>query len=243
MQRASLLQQFCRDVDLPDLSPLVREDLSTSERCTVMWEVMQRVLYPYERRDFLREFCNHSAAMPALKMLATLIVGDIDDQQCNNTFGIIRTIGGVDDVLCERMLAYFRQKDDVQVAEILEKGGLEAVAYNLEGVFTLSDDESVLVALDSLKFEANPERFATELDTKIRGDEAIMTSKMGVLDLSIERLNAEKQALELELAGLSPVLSNPPSGGATATATTGTISSPSVPGPNGFFYKRMRRGV
>ncbi len=196
-----LLQQFCRDFSLPDLSPLQQKDLPTSERCAVVWRVMQAVLPLEKRLGFLQGFCAQGPA-PALQMLAALITGrDIDDQRCDIAFNLIQTMGGVDaDALGTGMRAFCVENELPGLVAMLDKHGLESVAYNLERVFfSLPDDEGTWVALDRLKFEANPERFARELDRRIEDEVIIMTSTIKLADQCIKRLTEEKLELEREL--------------------------------------------
>jgi hypothetical protein len=198
----TLLRRFCDEFKLPNLTPLLSEQTPALERCTVVWEVMQVVLTIEKQREFLREFCNSNGDNSNLIMLAQLMGDDCNKEKCSITFKLITNMAGDDTALHMGMHGFFERNGQQGLATLLNKFGLETIAYNLQRVFFgTTDDERVLAALDELKFEANPERFVREMEKMIKTETEIMQSKMGSLNLQIQTLTGEKLALERELDG------------------------------------------
>jgi hypothetical protein len=200
----TLLRRFCDEFKLPNLTPLLSEQTPALERCTVVWEVMQVVLTIEKQREFLREFCNSNGDNSNLIMLAQLMGDDCNKEKCSITFKLITNMmmAGDDTALHMGMHGFFERNGQQGLATLLNKFGLESIAYNLQRVFFgTTDDERVLAALDELKFEANPERFVREMEKMIKTETEIMQSKMGSLNLQIQTLTGEKLALERELDG------------------------------------------
>jgi hypothetical protein len=163
---------------------------------------MQVVLTLEKQREFLREFCNGDGGNPNLILLAKLMGDDCDKEKCSITFNLITKMAGDDTALHTAMQVFFEGNSQPGLVSLLNKFGIESIAYNLERVFFgATDDERVLMALDELKFEANPERFIREMEKMIKDDTEIMQSKMGSLNLQIKALTGEKLALERELGG------------------------------------------
>jgi hypothetical protein len=197
----STLQKFCTDFKLPDLSPLIAEDLPVQDRCAVVWQVMQTRLSVKKQGEFLRGFCE-SSELPALASFAVFLTGGISANICNNAMDVVKKMTGVDAKLGDSMKEFCAANGLVGVAAFVDKFGLESVVYNIDSVFRVAG-EPMHCALDSLKFEANPARFAEELDRLMEKRNAEFAAKMVSLNAKLRELQAEKDLLEQPI---SPVL-------------------------------------
>lgn len=238
----ALLNQFCRDHGLVDLSPMANLNLPSADVRAIMWDVLQMVLPVEEQRSFLRGFCAHSQ-FPMLRMLVSLITADINEEQCNSSFGIIQAADGVDADFTEYMRDFFQTNLSNAVA-LMDRENVEDIVYSIDHVYHVVD-ERMVVALDELKFQANPGRFAGELDRETKDWNDFFAARMKLADEDIATLTAKelakKLSLERELAGsptprTSPGGARPLSFGAVAPG-----EKRSIEGPNGFMYERKKR--
>ena len=187
----STLRKFCSDFKLPDLTPLVAEDTPLQDRCTVVWQVMQARLSVNKQGDFLRRFCGNSGS-PALEVFADgFLSGGLSIIICNKGMNVVRKMDGVDAKLADSMKGFCAANGLAGVVAYMDKFGLESVAYSIESVFRVAG-EDMEHALDGLKFEANPVRFAEELDRMMENSNAEFSVKMKSLKAELAELQVLK---------------------------------------------------
>lgn len=233
----ALLRQFCSDFAIPDLSPLANPVLGEYDACGILWGLVQAKLSLEKQREFLRDVCTNSG-VPTLCFLLSLITEEATEMQCNSSFGIIRMTPNLAPTLSERIHDLCRTNLPC-VAALMNRQNIEDVVYSIDRIVSVAD-ERMLRALDELKFQANPNRFAgMEVhDTK---DWAVFyTSRMKLYDEEIAVLSATELGLERQLTESPPSTPKTPCGGFTAGGGASTWGDRTVPGPNGHHYRRRR---
>jgi hypothetical protein len=199
----STLRKFCSDFKLPDLTPLVAEVTPLQDRCAVVWQVMQARLSVDKQGEFLRRFCE-SSGYPVLEVFADgFLSGGLNKAICNKGMNVVRKMDGVDAKLADSMKVFCAANGLAGVVAFMDKFGLESVAYSIESVFRVAG-EDIEHALDGLKFEANPIRFAEELDRMMVKRNAEFAAKIISLNAKLAELQALKA--DQESPPVSPVL-------------------------------------
>ena len=132
------LQAYCSEFNLPDLSPLI--DPSPSDHAAVVWEVLCAKVSVDERREFLRQFCSISPN-PALKMLSALIVGDITEDQCNQTMGLIRVVDAVGEELGLALRNFCVQKEHDHIVSLFQVRSLDLLVFSMGDIFPAAGNE------------------------------------------------------------------------------------------------------
>ena len=221
-----------------------------NEVCGILWDLMQAKLSLEEQREFLRDVCTNSG-IPTLCMLFSLIKSNVDEEQCNSTFGIIRVTDGVFPMLSSRIRDFFQTNLPGAVV-LMDRQNIEDVVYSIEGIVP-DADERMLAALDELKFQVNPDRFVGELERETKNWDDCCTAKMKILGSDIANLTALKLSLERELADSPATTPKTPGGGFAGGAALSFAAAPApagrgvsswestIPGPNGHFYARKRK--
>jgi hypothetical protein len=197
---SKVVKKFCADFKLPDLSPLVEQDLPTPGRYAVVWKVMQARITVEEQGVFLRRFCEGSG-LPALVSFAGFLGCDLlkcNPGLCTTAMDVIPTMAGFDwDLMGVSMKEYCAANNLPGVVALIDKFGFESIVYSIDQVFPV--DERMREALDHLKFKANPARFSTDLDRMIEQRNADFAAEMAALKLTLEGLKAEKAELHKQL--------------------------------------------
>ena len=195
------VQAFCAKFNLPDISPLVKQDLPASDRCAVVWQVMQRKLPVEKQGEFLRGFCK-SSKLPALASFADFLANSLDSRLCNSAMGVISKMEGIEDALTVAMRKACVHNELTVYVTLLDKFGLESVVYSIDSMFPVVS-EDMHFALDGLKFEANPIRFTEAVDRHIKEKTKSSAAKLAALSQTMDRLLLEKQSLETQLEDIS----------------------------------------
>ncbi len=81
------------------------------------------------------------------------------------------------------------------LAALFEDFGTEPIVFGIQSVFPVSG-KPMLIALDKLKFDTNPVRFAEELDLLEKKNLADFAAKMTPLQATLRALQAENAELE-----------------------------------------------
>lgn len=195
------VQSFCEKFNLPDISPLVKQDLPASDRCAVVWQVMQLKLPVEKQGEFLRGFCR-SSKIPALASFADFLANSLDSRLCNSAMSVISKMEGIEDALTLAMRQACIQNELAGFVTLLDKFGVESVVYSIDSMFPVIG-EDMHFALDTLKFEANPVRFTDTVDRYIKENTASRAAKVTALSQMMDRLLLEEESLENQLADIS----------------------------------------
>ena len=206
------VQQFCAEFEFPDLSPLISADeqqqqpvlLLLSERYAVIWSVIRKMLVVGKQRAFLRLFCKDSPCL-AVKLLFSFVCMEIDEAQCNDAMGIILATDGTAVLLGASLRELCTEHKLNGAIALMDKTGLESIVYSIDSLFKVTG-ERMANALDHLKYDANPIRFAKANETSMKKREAVFVTKMTSLNATLDRLKAEagvlmQQMLEEEAGG------------------------------------------
>jgi len=196
----SAVQNFCIEFGLPDISLLISADLPKSERVAVVWNIMKSRISPKRQRDFLHEFCKNSSNR-ALQLFCTFVSADIDDEKCNDVVKIILATEGAVDSFGESLRHLCNTRQCNSTATLIDKSGLENIVFLIEPVFKVKD-EHMMVALDHLKYDTNPERFTRHFDRFVKTRDASFKEKMNSLDARLEELKLEAATLSKQLEDL-----------------------------------------
>ena len=191
------VQQFCANFSFTDLSPLISADLPMSERYAVCWSVIQGRINITKQRAFLRLFCKDSP-FPTVRLLCSLVCMEIDVAQCNDAMGIILATEGAVDSLGASLKALCIEHNLNGTIVLMDKTGFEGIVYSIECVFRVTG-ERMTSALDHLKYDASPDRFAKAKEHFMKKREAAFNAKMTSLNVTLDRLKAEASALTQQL--------------------------------------------
>jgi hypothetical protein len=238
----ALLIQFCSAQNLPDLSPLANPLLEEFEVCGILWDLMQAKLSLEKQREFLRDVCSHSG-IPTLGMLLSLIKADVDEEQCNSSFGIIRMVPDFAPTLSGRIRGFFQTNLPGAVV-LMDRQNIEDVVYSIGGIVSDSD-ECILCALDELKFQTNPDRFTRDLERETKNWDDCYAARMKILGSDIANLTALKLSLECQLVDSPVTTPKTPGGGFAGGAALSFAPAPTVGekrriGPNGYTFLRKK---
>ena len=207
------VRQFCTQFDLPDVSPLINDDLSPKARSAVAWEAMKVRLSEDAQVRFLQFVC---ARCDSLQCFAAFIQPGMDAAMRDNAIKVMLQLDGA---LGIAMVAFCRENKIKGISTLVEKHGAESIVYAIDVVFPVVGEE-MLTALDTLKYEANPDRFVKEQDKLEKDFTEIFEATMRLHKESMDGFAKEERELTEALQhrrSPSPVVSNSPVGSRPAS--------------------------
>jgi hypothetical protein len=232
------VRQFCTEFQLPDVSPLIDENLPLCERYSVVWRVMQHSLKSSLQVGFLRKWCE-CITSDRVEMLSSFLDLTMDENKRDNFFRLLMMEDGMEQAFDQAVVAYCQIVPINGIITFTQKHGLQSIVSGIKAAFPVDErmqtaldniDFVVLKALDEAEYDANPDEFmrkhAADMDAqRLEDEETIFNSKMRLLAEEINRLKLRKANLELQLAG-SP--GTPPASPRTHKRARGSRSATST---------------